>query len=264
MNEIGKALHELNTIDAMAKEDKWLNQIHPLVKLILTIFYITVTVSIPKYDMQRTLSMLLYPLVVFVIGEIPVKESLYRLRVVLPLVCIVGILNPFFDHTPITRLGNLIITGGIISMLTLMIKGVLTVLASYLLIATTSVEKICYALQLLHLPKIFVVQILLIFRYITVLLREAKRVMNAYMLRAPGQKGIAFEAWGPLLGQMLLRSMDRAEVLYQSMCVRGFQGEFHLEKQGFHMKDACYFLFFAVAILLLRIFPVFYMVGSLL
>ena len=128
MNEIGKALHELNTIDAMAKEDKWLNQIHPLMKLILTIFYITVTVSIPKYDMQRTLSMLLYPLVVFVIGEIPVKESLYRLRVVLPLVCIVGVLNPFFDHTPITKLGNLIITGGIISMLTLMMKGVLTVL----------------------------------------------------------------------------------------------------------------------------------------
>lgn len=37
--------------------------------------------------------------------------------------------------------GQIEITGGVISMLTLMLKGVFTVSASYLLIATTTIEK---------------------------------------------------------------------------------------------------------------------------
>ena len=50
---------------------------------------------------------------------------------------------------------------------------------------------------------------------------------EAYHLRAPGQKGIHISAWGSFLGQLLLRSMDRAEDLYESMLLRGFRGEFY-------------------------------------
>ena len=50
---------------------------------------------------------------------------------------------------------------------------------------------------------------------------------DAYRLRAPGQKGIHISAWGSFLGQLLLRSMDRAEELYSSMTLRGFRGEFY-------------------------------------
>ena len=49
---------------------------------------------------------------------------------------------------------------------------------------------------------------------------------QAYSLRAPGQKGIHISAWGSFLGQLLLRSMDRAQELYSSMELRGFRGEF--------------------------------------
>lgn len=50
---------------------------------------------------------------------------------------------------------------------------------------------------------------------------------QAYHLRAPGQKGIHISAWGSFLGQLLLRSMDRATALYESMELRGFHGEFY-------------------------------------
>lgn len=60
--------------------------------------------------------------------------------------------------------------------------------------------------------------------------RDAE-VVQAYELRAPGQKGIHFKVWGSLMGQMLLRSMDRAEVIYESMCLRGFDGVFRLKKR---------------------------------
>ena len=44
--------------------------------------------------------------------------------------------------------------------------------------------------------------------------------MTAYALRAPGEKGIHFRAWGSLLGQLLLRSVDRAQLVYESMLLR--------------------------------------------
>ena len=51
-------------------------------------------------------------------------------------------------------------------------------------------------------------------------------MQEAYQLRAPGQKGLHVSAWGSFLGQLLLRSMDRAEALYESMELRGFSGDY--------------------------------------
>lgn len=66
---------------------------------------------------------------------------------------------------------------------------------------------------------------LLTYRYISVMLEEFSIMTDAYMLRAPGEKGIRFAAWGSFVGQLLLRSMDRAEELYGAMRLRGFTGD---------------------------------------
>ena len=105
-------------------------------------------------------------------------------------------------------------------------KGVFCLLASFLLMATTTIEEICRALRQLHLPKTITSLLLLTFRYIGVLLSEVSVMQEAYSLRAPGQKGVHISAWGSFLGQLLLRSMDRAEALYESMELRGFCGDF--------------------------------------
>ena len=186
MSKIDGAIYEIHYMDTVANRDQWVNQIHPLVKLLLTILYIAVTVSFSKYDLAGVLLMGVYPAALFVLGEISFRDSIRRLRVVLPLVCFVGLFNPFFDRTPIAQVGGLVITTGMISMVTLMIKGVYSVLASYLLIATTPIEKICYAMRLLKIPAVVVTQIQLSYRYVTVLLGEASRIMQAYSLRAPG------------------------------------------------------------------------------
>ena len=100
-------------------------------------------------------------------------------------------------------------------------------MASFLLIATTPIDTLCAALRKLHVPGLLVTLLLLTYRYIGLMLREVAVMTEAYHLRAPGQKGIHISAWGSFLGQLLLRSMDRAEELYGSMLLRGFRGEFH-------------------------------------
>lgn len=264
MSKMNRAIYEIQSLDALANENRWVNRLHPLVKLCVTILYIGITVSFPKYNLSSLLVMAVYPVILFVTGDISFREGIRRLRIVLPLVCVVGIFNPFFDRKIMMQVGKVNISGGVLSMLTLMIKGMLTVFASYLLIATTTIEKICYALRPLHLPKIFVTQILLIYRYISVLLSEANRITQAYALRAPGQKGIHFKVWGSLVGQMLLRSMDRAEDIYESMCLRGYQGEFYYgSKIKMRWTDILYLSVWAVLFLALRFLPVSEMIGSM-
>lgn len=264
MSKIGNAIYEIHHMDTIAARDQWVNEIHPLVKFVLTAAYITAVVSFPKYDVLGLAGMAVYPLALFILAEVSFGDSLKRLRVVLPLVCFVGILNPFFDKVSVD-FGGMVINGGILSMLTLIMKGVFSVFASYLLIATTSIEKLCYAFRLIHVPKILVTQILLTYRYITVLLEEVNRMTQAYALRAPNQKGVHFKVWGSLTGQLLLRSMDRANAVYESMSLRGYQGEFRYLEEKVHLRwqDAVYLGVWAGIFVLFRKVPMILVIGNL-
>lgn len=227
MDKLSRAQAEFREMDMLASGTSAVHRLHPLCKLLVTIVYIFVVVSFHKYDLSGLAVMILYPVVLFQAAELPVSLCFYKLRIVLPFVCAVGLVNPFLDHTPMMQIGDLIITGGVLSMLTLMLKGCLALMASFLLIATTPVDVLCGALRKLHVPTVVTTLFLLVYRYIGVMMEEASAMAQAYSLRAPGQKGIHISAWGSFLGQLLLRSMDRAQELYHSMLLRGFRGEFY-------------------------------------
>ena len=227
MDKLSRAQHELREMDALAAGDSPVHRLNPLCKLLVTIFYIVTVVSFPKYDFSGLVVMVLYPVLLFQAAGISVGLCFYKLRVVLPLVCAVGLANPFLDHAPLLRLGGLTVTGGFVSMLTLMMKGIFSLMASFLLIATTRMDAICAALRKLHVPELIPTLLLLTYRYIGVMIEQASVMSQAYKLRTPGQKGLHVSAWGSFLGQLLLRSMDRAEELYSSMTLRGFRGEFY-------------------------------------
>lgn len=264
MNRISGAICEIHYMDMLASRDQWVNRIHPLVKLVLTVVYILTVVSFPKYDAAGTVGMAVYPAAVFILAELSFADSLKRLRLVLPLVCFVGLLNPFLDKNVVV-IDGIRVSAGVLSMATLVMKGVFSVLASYLLIATTSVDRLCYAFRLLRIPKAVVTQFMLTYRYITVLLEEVNRITQAYMLRAPHQKGIHFKAWGPLAGQLLLRSMDRADEVYESMLLRGYRGDYAYlrERTAFRGQDLAYLLFWLAVAAVFRRWPVVLMAGAL-
>lgn len=264
MDKLFQAQQELHEMDELASEKSPVHFLHPLGKLLVTIFYIIIVVSFPKYDLSGLVVMVLYPVILFQIAEIPLSLCFYRFRMVLPLVCAVGLVNPFFDHTAVIELGNVVITGGMISMVTLMMKGVFSLMASFLLIATTPVDAICSALRILHVPEMITTLILLTYRYVGVMVDEVSVMTQAYQLRAPGQKGIHISAWGSFLGQLLLRSMDKAEELFHSMQLRGFHGEFYyVDKLEWSGTDVVYGLVCIAAFLCCRFIDIAGLLGSL-
>ncbi len=264
MPNINGAVHGIHHMDSMASKDKWINNIHPLGKMIMTITYILVVISFDKYNVTGLASMSVYLFLLFIIADIPFWLSLKHLKPILFLVCLLGIFNPIFDTQEYMKLGNIIITSGMISMITLIFKGIFSVMASYLFISTTSIEKICYALRKLHIPKGIVTMILLIYRYIIVLLKEVERMSIAYKLRAPKQHGIAIKAWGSFVGQLLLRSIDRAENVYESMLLRGYDGEFIYKNESKSVVESIVFTIIMITmIIIFRIIPIFELVGEI-
>ena len=222
MNKIDNAIKTVHHMDYHGNHNGYLNKIHPLVKLLITIIYIILLTSIDKYNLVTTLAMSIYLILVSIIGDLSIKNALKNLKVVLLLLFILGIANPILDRTIITYIGIVPVTTGIISMFTLLLKGIFAMLTSYFLILTTSIEEICYALKMIHMPNILITVVILIYRYIIVFLKEVQRIWVAYQMRAPKQKGVHYKAWGSLIGSLMLRSIDRAQVVYESMELRGF------------------------------------------
>ena len=265
MNRMDRSLQELREMDTLAAGNSPVHRLHALAKLLTTAAYIIVTVSFGKYQLDGLLVMILWPALLFALSGIPVSACFRKLRFVLPLVMAVGLFNPFFDRAPLLTVGGLTVSGGVVSMVTLMLKGLFCLSASFLLMATTSIDDLCAALRRLRLPPMLVTLLLLTFRYVGVMTEELSVMTDAYRLRAPGQRGIRFAAWGSFLGQLLLRSMDRAEELYGSMQLRGFSGNFaYAADQRFTARDAAWLVLWTALFILCRFFNVPALLGGLL
>ena len=122
-------------------------------------------------------------------------------------------------------------------------------MAALLLIATTGLNDIGAVLLKLKVPKVLVAQILFMYRYVDVLMDEIARVSQAYTIRSLNHQGVAWPVWGSLVGQLLIRTLERAERIHQAMLCRGFDGKFKLlrsyrwgYREGFYLLGWMTFL----------------------
>ena len=263
MSNMKNSLYNMRFLDDLARKETSLHRIHPLVKLLTTFVYLVVVVSFGRYEVGRLLPFVFYPVLIFAFAEMPVAPILKRILLVTPFIIGIGILNPVFDQQTIVFLG-LVISRGWLTFLAILVKSGLTVMVSLLLIATTGMDRLAAALRMLKVPKLFVLQLLLTYRYISVLLEEVSRMMRAYSMRAPRQKGIHRGAWGSFAGQLILRTFDRGQRVYQSMNLRGFSGEYHTgDIAKIRAKDIAYLAGWSLFFILARIYNLPVLIGSL-
>lgn len=264
MNKIEDAIYTVHKLDNESNKGTFLNKIHPLSKLIITVFYILILTSINKYDLTTTLELGIYLLLISIIYDLSIKDCVKRLKPIFLLLIVIGIANPILDRTVITKIWQIPITTGMISMLTLILKGVFTIISSYFLIITTSIEKICSALKMLHIPNILITIFMLIYRYIMVFLKEVERIWTAYSLRAPKQKGVNYKVWGSMIGSLMIRSIDKANTVYESMELRGFNPDtFFMNQQKIDKISIMYLIINFVLIILFRFIPIFEIIGNI-
>jgi cobalt/nickel transport system permease protein len=264
MSSINKSLKQITALEDLARKDSPLHRLSPTVKLIITVIYILIVISFRQENVSGLLMFACFPVLLMFLGEIPFKPLAMRCMLALPFAIFAGISNLVFSRNIVLYIGQFGISVGVISFISLMLKTILTVMVVLLLIATTSMNAMIYAFHSLHFPSILIIQLMMIYRYLSVLLKEASVMYHAYGLRAPKEKGIRFADYGAFLGQLILRSFDRAERIYQAMQCRGFEGRLALSKVSrLGRKD--WFILVAVGLLLivLRVLNVSEMIGSL-
>lgn len=213
---------EIGRMDELARLDTPVHRLHPLAKAITTIVFIVIVMSFPRYDVSALMPFFIYPVTLIYLGHIPPGYILRKILVAAPFVLVIGIFNPFLDRQPVVTLGSLVISGGWFSFASIMLRFVLTVSAALALVACTGMYRLCAGLERIGLPHIFAVQLLFLYRYLFVVVDEGARMMRSMELRSAGVKHLRVRVYGPLVGHLLVRSMDRADRVYRAMVARGF------------------------------------------
>ncbi len=221
MNDFTKSMLNLNEIEQLARRKGVVNQMSPVVKILVTLFYIVTVSSVGKYQLSWLFYLAVYPLIMVPLIDIPLRTFISKLMIPAIFSIALGLANPFFDREVILVLGKVTVTGGVLSMGVLFLKAVLSLSATLMLVATTSVMEIGEGMARLHIPKKLVMLLLLMYRYINVLLEETGKTMDAYRLRS-GEKRIHISTWGSLVGQIIIRSYNRANEIYNAMRLRGY------------------------------------------
>ena len=157
-------------------------------------------------------------------GAMRYGQLFRRSLVVLPFVALIGLFNVFYERTPVFRIGTVSITEGWIGFASILLRGLLSVQALLLLIRSTGYYRLCRSMQRMGMPSLFAAQLLFVFRYLRVLVEEAIRMKQARDARGYGRSSYPLPMWGTFVGQLMIRTFDRAELVYRAMLARGFTG----------------------------------------
>jgi cobalt/nickel transport system permease protein len=257
MGKLESSFLDIGYLDTLSNRDSFVHRLDPRVKVLVCLVFITLVVSFNKYDISGLVPFFVYPVLLIALGDLPVKYLLRKTMLAAPFAFCVGIFNPFLDRSILFHLGSIGISGGWVSFLSIMIRFVLTVSSALILIATTGFNSVCMALERLGVPRGFVVQLMFLYRYIFVLIEQAVRLSRARSLRAFGGKGTGFRVYSNMIGQLLLRTLDRAQRIHLAMRCRGFDGEIRSVRTMYVTKrDLIFLVSCSIAFVVMRFYNI--------
>jgi cobalt/nickel transport system permease protein len=225
-----EVLLNLGRMDDLARQDSPIHRLDGRIKVLTALFFIVCVVSFPPYTLGPLLPFFVYPLFVMSTARLPAGLIGKRLLVLSPLAILVGLFNPLLDRQPLLQVGTASISGGWVSFVSILLRFVLTVGSLLTLTASTGIETLCAALQQMKVPRLFVLQILFLYRYLFVLTEEAARLLRARSLRSFGRQGNGLAIFRSMAGSLLLRSLQRAEAISRAMYCRAFEGRIPIER----------------------------------
>ena len=230
MTHLESRLDHLTRLDDVARRPSPAVSLDPRAKVVATLAFVGVVASFGRHDLGRLAPLALFPVGLAVLGDVPWRPLLLRLAIASPFALGVAAFEPFLDHRPALMLGPWVVSGGVLAFATILAKFALTLGAAIVLVATTGFDEVCAALGRLAVPRALVSQLMLSFRYLFLLSAEASRMLRAHAMRAPNAPRPPWRIAGTMLGQLLLRAIDRAERMHTAMRCRGFDGRLRVRR----------------------------------
>ncbi len=263
MGKIASSFLDISYLDSLSMQESPVQRLDPRAKVIVTALFIVCVVSFNKYEITGLIPFFVYPIAMVALGDLPMGYLSKKILLAAPFAFFIGVFNPLIDRAVILDMGTFGISGGWVSFASILLRFVLTVGAVLTLIACTGFASICMSLEKLGAPNVFAVQLLFLYRYIFVLIDEASRMVRARSLRVFEGRGMGFKVFASMIGQLLLRALDRAQRIHRAMCCRGFDGEIRMiQPLTFCRKDGIFVLGCSALFIGMRLYNIPHWVGD--
>lgn len=167
-----------------------------------------------------------------VVSRVPAAYVAAKAAIVLPFVAVVAIGLPFFREGEAlwflalgpVRLG--LTRAGVEMFLSVIARSYLAAATLVLLAATTRFAVLLRAMESLGAPRLLILILSFMYRYLFVLVDEAEAIETGWKARTPGGTGWRhLKVAAGVVGLLFVRTFERAEKVYQGMLARGFRGD---------------------------------------
>ena len=214
-------------IDKFAYQDSVIHRLDSRVKFLVVLVFTAVVISLPRTSLSILVCFAVGPFTILVLGRIPLKFVFKHILIVSPFVLVLALSCPLYDRTPVTVcFGPLLCESscGWLRCFAILGKFVVTMLALIALVSTTRFSDLLAGLQKLGVPKLLVIQLGFLYRYIFVLIDRAHHILQARAGRKLRNLGFKTELSiaASMLGSLFIRSIDTAEHISIAMQARGF------------------------------------------
>ncbi|MFH1464448.1 MAG: cobalt ECF transporter T component CbiQ [Pseudomonadota bacterium] len=256
-------LLDLGAQERLAAQDSVIHRLDPRAKILATAAFVLAVTSFGPYALVVLLPFLAYPLFLALAGGVPLGGLLKRVALVLPFALLLGLFNPLLDPAPRVWLAGVAISGGWLSFASIALRALLTASAALVLLAVTGFAPLCAGLGRLGVPRVLVTQLLFLHRYAFLLVDEVGRLRRAQAQRSAGRRP-DLHTFGAMLGQLLLRTLDRAQRIHVAMLCRGFDGALPAPRPlAARPADALFLAAWCAVFALLRLAPFAHLAGDL-
>ena len=216
-------------IDKFAYQDSVIHRLDSRTKSMVLLVFTTMVISLPRTSPGILTCYAIGPFVVLVLAKIPLRFVFKQTLLVSPFVLVLALTCPLYDKTAVTVVFGPLVwhsSVGWMRCLTIVAKFIVTMWALIALISTTRFNDLLSGLRKLGLPKLLIIQLGFLYRYIFVLIDRAQRMLRARAGRK--LRNLAFKeelrTAAAMLGSLLIRSIDNAERINIAMQARGFDG----------------------------------------
>lgn len=253
MTTLEKALTQFDAAERASHRHSALHSVDARAKLIVTLLYIVTLLSVGPQQLPTLIIFAIFPIVMCSMAGVGYDTVALRSLYTLPFIAFVGMFNPILDNTPMLYIGGTAISRGWVDFASIIVRGLLAVQMVVLMVITSGFNNVCRALRSLGLPSVFTTQLMLLHRYIYVLIGEAIDMDRARRARSYGRQRYGLKMWAIFVGQLLVRTVNRARRIHRSMLSRGFNGEIRAFKiTSWRRRDTLFTMVIASAIIICR------------
>ena len=233
-------------LDQYSDLDSFVHRLDPRTKLIMTVLFILAVTLTPPDRWQAFVVYFVLMATLILLSRVPILYVLKRSLVIMPFVLLIAIFVPFFKEGEVAGSYNIwlwqvsVTHSGLQVLWNILAKAWLSILSLILLTSTTMVATLLTALEGLRMPRVIVMILSFMYRYIFVLVDEVMRMKQARDSRNLGGKRLwQMRTIGNMIGTLFIRSYERGERVYAAMAARGFDGQTRtLDRLRFRKADA--------------------------